>query len=394
MSKIKVLFNMVVAAIIYPFKKSSFKDKNIWLIGGHAGDIYDDNSKFLYEYILRNNKENIDIYWIINEDSKVKNKIPGKTLIKGSIDNYLYYYNAKVIIFSHAPSADIAPYNFVVPILNKFHKNTFKVFLNHGAISFKKRKPMNAKLKKLIDDLMKSYNMATAISDFEENIMVNEWGMNKDAVCVLGSARQDNLPLNTKPKTNDILYMPTWRDWIKFNDGKFIDTEYFKNIMSLLNDEKLNNILDEKNVNIKFYMHHLMHEFIDDIKENISGKRIIFLDKDVTLADEITSSIANITDYSGVAMDFMYMNRPILFYQFDIDKYKSEVGSYIDLDKEMFGYISHNKDEAVNQLINLIESGFEVKQNQEEARNKFFRYNDNDNCERIYNTILKKMNNV
>lgn len=394
MSKIKVLFNMVVAAIIYPFKKSSFKDKNIWLIGGHAGDIYDDNSKFLYEYILRNNKENIDIYWIINEDSKVKNKIPGKTLIKGSIDNYLYYYNAKVIIFSHAPSADIAPYNFVVPILNKFHKNTFKVFLNHGAISFKKRKPMNAKLKKLIDDLMKSYNMATAISDFEENIMVNEWGMNKDAVCVLGSARQDNLPLNTKPKTNDILYMPTWRDWIKFNDGKFIDTEYFKNIMSLLNDEKLNNILDEKNVNIKFYMHHLMHEFIDDIKENISGKRIIFLDKDVTLADEITSSIANITDYSGVAMDFMYMNRPILFYQFDIDKYKNEVGSYIDLDKEMFGYISHNKDEAVNQLINLIESGFEVKQNQEEARNKFFRYNDNDNCERIYNTILKKMNNV
>ena len=394
MSKIKMLFNMIVAAIIYPFKKSKFKDKNIWLIGGHAGDIYDDNSKFLYEYILRNNKENIDIYWIINEDSKVKNKIPGKTLIKGSIDNYLYYYNAKVIIFSHAPSADIAPYNFVVPILNKFHKNTFKVFLNHGAISFKKRKPMNAKLKKLIDDLMKSYNMATAISDFEENIMVNEWGMNKDAVCVLGSARQDNLPLNTKPKTNDILYMPTWRDWIKFNDGKFIDTEYFKNIMSLLNDEKLNNILDEKNVNIKFYMHHLMHEFIDDIKENISGKRIIFLDKDVTLADEITSSIANITDYSGVAMDFMYMNRPILFYQFDIDKYKNEVGSYIDLDKEMFGYISHNKDEAVNQLINLIESGFEVKQNQEEARNKFFRYNDNDNCERIYNTILKKMNNV
>ena len=145
MSKIKVLFNMVVAAIIYPFKKSRFKDKNIWLIGGHAGDIYDDNSKFLYEYILRNNKENIDIYWIINEDSKVKNKIPGKTLIKGSIDNYLYYYNAKVIIFSHAPSADIAPYNFAVPILNKFHKKTFKVFLNHGAISFKREKTYECK---------------------------------------------------------------------------------------------------------------------------------------------------------------------------------------------------------------------------------------------------------
>lgn len=391
MNKIKTLLNMVLAAIIYPFKKSSFKDKNIWLVGGHAGDIYDDNSKFLYEYILKNHKE-IDIYWVINEDSKAKSKIPGKTLNKGSIENYLYYYNAQVIIFSHAPSADIAPYNFAVPILNRFHKKTFKVFLNHGSISFKKRKPMNAKFKKIIDDLMKSYNMATTISQFEKDIMVNEWGMDEDAVCIVGSARHDNLPLNEKAKTKDILYMPTWRDWIKFNSGKFTDSEYFKNIMLFLNDEKLNNVLEKNDVNIKFYMHHLMHEFIDDIKENITGKRIIFLDKDVTVADEITSSIANITDYSGVAIDFMYMDRPILFYQFDVEKYKKEVDSYIDLDNEMFGSLAYNKDEAVEELTKLIESGFEVKESQKDARKKFFRYNDNNNCSRIYECILKKLN--
>lgn len=393
MSKINALVNMTLAAIIYPFKKTEFKNENIWLIGGHAGDIYDDNSKFLYEYILNNHKD-VDIYWVVNEDSKVKNKIPGKILIKGSIENYLYYYNAKVIVFSHAPSADIAPYNFAIPILNKFHKNVFKVFLNHGSISFKKRKPMNAKLKKLIDDLMKSYNMATTISEFEKDIMVNDWKMSEDAVCVVGSARHDNLPLNEKSKNRDILYMPTWRDWIKFGSGEFTETQYFVNIMNFLNDERLNDILEKNDVNIKFYMHHLMHGFIDDIKENITGKRIIFLDKDVTVADEITSSIANITDYSGVAIDFLYMDRPILFYQFDKEKYKQEVDSYIDLDNEMFGYIAYNKDQAVDELIRLIESGFEVKKNQEDARNKFFRYNDNGNCNRIYNSILKKLNNI
>ena len=137
-----------------------------------------------------------------------------------------------------------------------------------------------------------------------------------------------------------------------------------------------------------------MHEFIDDIKSNITGKRIVFLDKDVTVADEITSSIANITDYSGVAIDFLYMNRPILFYQFDKEKYKEDVGSYIDLDKEMFGYVAYNKNQAVDELIKLIEGNFEVKKDQEDARNKFFRYNDNNNCERIYNTILEKLNNI
>ncbi|WP_300278910.1 CDP-glycerol glycerophosphotransferase family protein [Peptacetobacter sp.] len=391
MNKIKILLNMIVAFLLYPFNKNKFKNRRIWLIGGHSGDIYDDNSKFLYEYILKNHKE-IDIYWVIDKNSKVKDKIPGNKLIKGSIENYLYYYNSEAIIFSHAPSADIAPYNFVVPVLNRFHKKTFKVFLNHGAISFKKRKPMNAKLKNIIDNLMRSYNMATAISDFERDIMVNEWDMDKNAVLVLGSARQDNLPLNKRPENRDILYMPTWRDWIKFGEKKFTDTEYFKNIMIFLNDERLNEVLEKNNANIKFYMHHLMHEFIDDIKENITGKRIIFLDKDVTLADEITSSIANITDYSGVAMDFMYMDRPILFYQFDVEKYKKEVDSYIDLDNEMFASVAYNKDQAVEELTKIIESGFEVTKSQKDARNKFFKYNDNENCKRICDSILEKLN--
>lgn len=391
MNKIKTLLNMIVAFLLYPFNRNKFKNRRIWLIGGHSGDIYDDNSKFLYEYILKNHKE-IDIYWVIDKNSKVKDKIPGNKLIKGSIENYLYYYNSEAIIFSHAPSADIAPYNFVVPVLNRFHKKTFKVFLNHGAISFKKRKPMNAKLKNIIDNLMRSYNMATAISDFERDIMVNEWDMDKNAVLVLGSARQDNLPLNKRPENRDILYMPTWRDWIKFGEKKFTDTEYFKNIMIFLNDERLNEVLEKNNANIKFYMHHLMHEFIDDIKENITGKRIIFLDKDVTLADEITSSIANITDYSGVAMDFMYMDRPILFYQFDVEKYKKEVDSYIDLDNEMFASVAYNKDQAVEELTKIIESGFEVTKSQKDARNKFFKYNDNENCKRICDSILEKLN--
>ncbi|MGX4598599.1 CDP-glycerol glycerophosphotransferase family protein [Faecalimicrobium sp. JNUCC 81] len=391
MDKIKFLINMVVAFVLYPFKKNKFRDKNIWLIGGHAGDIYNDNSKFFYEYMLKNHKD-VDIYWVINKESKVLDKIPGKKLIRGSVENYLYYYNSKAIVFSHAPSADIAPYNFVVPVLNNFHKTTVKVYLNHGTISFKKRKPMDGRLKNIIDNLLKSYDVVTASSEFEENVMVNEWGMNKDNVCIVGNARYDNLPTNEVAQTRDILYTPTWRDWIKFDGDNFTKSDYFINIMNFLNDEKLNKILEEKDVNIKFYLHHLMHEFIDDIRENITGKRIIFLDKGVTLADEIRKSSVNITDYSSVAIDFLYMNRPILFYQFDIDEYKEKIDSYIDLDNEMFGSLAYTKDEAVDKLIEIIDNDFEILESQKNERNKFFRYNDNKNCDRIYSAIVNKIN--
>jgi CDP-glycerol glycerophosphotransferase (TagB/SpsB family) len=325
----------------------------------------------------------------VNKNSKVFDKIPGKKIIRGSIKNYLYYYNSKVIIFSHSPSSDIAPYNFVVPFLNKFHKKVIKVYLNHGTISFKKRKAMNSKFKKTIDNLLKSYDIVTASSEFEKNIMVNEWLMKEENVYIVGNARYDNLPTNKKSITNDILYTPTWRDWIKFSDFKFTDSDYFKNIIEFLNDEKLNKILEEKDIYIKFYLHHLMHEFIDDIKENINGNRIIFLDKDVILADEIKKSAANITDYSSVSIDFLYMNRPIIFYQFDVERYKKEVDSYINLNTEMFGYVAYTKDDFVNKLIEVIDNKFKVADSQLLERNRFFKYNDNKNCDRIYECILK-----
>lgn len=388
MDKIRFFINMIIAIIIYPFKRKQFKNKNIWLIGGHAGDLYNDNSKVFYEYMLDNHK-NVDIYWIVNKNSKVFDKIPGKKIIRGSIKNYLYYYNSKVIIFSHSPSSDIAPYNFVVPFLNKFHKKVIKVYLNHGTISFKKRKAMNSKFKKTIDNLLKSYDIVTASSEFEKNIMVNEWLMKEENVYIVGNARYDNLPTNKKSITNDILYTPTWRDWIKFSDFKFTDSDYFKNIIEFLNDEKLNKILEEKDIYIKFYLHHLMHEFIDDIKENINGNRIIFLDKDVILADEIKKSAANITDYSSVSIDFLYMNRPIIFYQFDVERYKKEVDSYINLNTEMFGYVAYTKDDFVNKLIEVIDNKFKVADSQLLERNRFFKYNDNKNCDRIYECILK-----
>ncbi|PBI39322.1 CDP-glycerol glycerophosphotransferase family protein [Clostridioides difficile] len=390
MDKVKFLINMLLAFFIYPFNKHKFNGRNIWLIGGHSGDIYNDNSKFFYEYMLKEHND-VETYWVVNKDSKVFDKIPGKKLIRGSVENYLYYYNSKAIVFSHAPSADIAPYNFAVPVLNYFHKKTIKVFLNHGTISVKKRKPMNKKFKNIIDNLYKSYNIVTASSEFERNVMVNDWGMLDDSVYIIGNARYDNLPTNEVAQTRDILYTPTWRDWIKFSSGKFTDTDYFKNIMNFLNDDKLNKILDEKDINVKIYMHHLMHEFIDDIKENITGKRIVFLDKGVTLANEIRKSAANITDYSSVAIDFLYMNRPILFYQFDLDEYMEKVDSYIDLKSEMFGSLAYNNDEAVNKLIDIIENNFEVMDNQKNERNKFFRYNDNKNCKRIYDCVLSKI---
>ena len=142
MDKIKCLINMIIAYLIYPFNKGKFKNRNIWLVGGNAGELFVDNGRAMYEYLRSRQQE--EVYWVINRNAKIAKKIPGEKLIKGSVKSYLYFMNAKVALFSHSISADIVPYLFVVPLINKFHKKVFKVFLNHGTVGFKVRQAIFA----------------------------------------------------------------------------------------------------------------------------------------------------------------------------------------------------------------------------------------------------------
>ena len=68
MNKMKYLVNMLIAYILYPFKKNSFKKKKIWIVGGNAGELYVDNGRAMYEYLRA--KEGIEEYWVINKNSK------------------------------------------------------------------------------------------------------------------------------------------------------------------------------------------------------------------------------------------------------------------------------------------------------------------------------------
>ncbi|NJK16322.1 glycerophosphotransferase, partial [Clostridioides difficile] len=61
-----------------------------------------------------------------------------------------------------------------------------------------------------------------------------------------------------------------------------------------------------------------------------------------------------------VAIDFLYMNRPILFYQCDWEEYMEKVDSYRDVKGEMGGPVAYNKDEVVNKHIDSMENNFEV----------------------------------
>ena len=193
----------------------------------------------------------------------------------------------------------------------------------------------------------------------------------------------------------EILFMPTWRNWIKLENTRIEDTEYFKNITGLVTDEKLNKYLEEKNIYLNVYIHQLMHDYLKNFDKVKLGKNVALLPKDADITKELMKSKILITDYSSVAYDFYYLKKPIIFFQFDREEYQKKVGSYVDLDKELFGEGVHSIKECVEKIEEITENKFEyspaVKENTDKMRSMFLKYTDKENCKRVYELIIKKL---
>ena len=89
-----------------------------------------------------------------------------------------------------------------------------------------------------------------------------------------------------------------------------------------------------------------------------------------------------VTDYSSVAWDFHYMKKPVCFYHFDQDKFLETHGSYLDLNKDIFGTVSKTEDKLVDKIIESY-----LNKKNKTIKKEFFEYNDKRNSERIFYNI-------
>lgn len=103
-----------------------------------------------------------------------------------------------------------------------------------------------------------------------------------------------------------------------------------------------------------------------------------------------------ITDYSSVAFDFSFLNKPVIYYQFDRNEFLGKEGSHIDIEKELPGIIVNSQDKLERELDNLQKKQFVIDTSLKERINRFIAYKDQNNCERIFDAIthFKKTSKV
>ncbi len=350
--------------------KSKKNNRDVWLIGEQKNKAQD-NGFYFFKY-LRENHPNLQAFYVIDENSidfpKVSNL--GNVIKYGSKEHYKVVPKIKYLISTHHP-------DYLLPISNVSildEKNIFKIFLQHGVMGTKYMANFYGKYSNNPFDV----DLFITSSNREKQMIVDDFEYEKDEVVVTGLSRFDNLLKKDLKINNDILIIPTWRDWLS-NDINFEESEYFKRYVSL-------NLALKDKFKVKFILHVNMSQY----KETFLNMGIeTYSATDVNVQELMKNSKLMITDYSSVSFDFSFLQKPVIYYQFDKDRFFGENGSHFDIYKELPGYIVEAQEEVLNLLDNLKENNYKQEEKLYKKSSNLLKFNDLNSSKRIYEEILK-----
>jgi CDP-glycerol glycerophosphotransferase len=177
-----------------------------------------------------------------------------------------------------------------------------------------------------------------------------------------------------------ILYAPTWRD-----------DEYYK-----VGQYKFSMRLDLKRLKEKFgdeYIILLRMHYVVASKMDLTGLEGFAYD--VSKYDDVSelylASDMLITDYSSVFFDYANLRRPVLFFTYDIEKYREQLrGFYIDMETELPGPLLMTNDAVVDAIENIGEIGEEYQERYDAFYDRFCSWDDGRASEKVVEAVFEE----
>jgi len=373
-SELKYVFFLISTYFISCF----IKKKNLWLISERGFEARD-NGYFFFCY-LKNNHPEINTKFVLSKDSKDLYKFAqwkDDLVDYGSIEHYLYFWEATHLISTHPMGCSPVKYTSLMKKLHvKFgvFKSKKHIFLQHGIIK---------------DDLPGLYYENLKLDLFicgakpEYDYVKANFHYSKNEVQYTGLCRYDNL--NKFTEKNQILIMPTWRKYI--DRSRFEETEYYKHFKELLLDKDFHAILSQYGLTAIFYPHYAFQQCIKSFKKLALPDNIVIADFSYDVQTLLKESKLLISDYSSVYFDMAYMHKPILLYQFDETEYRKNhyKEGYFDVNTICEKYIELS--DLIEGIENVINRDFEMLEQHRKNADKLFELRDSNNCDRVYNAI-------
>lgn len=353
-------------------------------------DRADDNAEHLYRYVRQRDPKRI-IWYVLDRTSRDWQRLKRdgfRLLAYGSRQHRAELRATTLLISSHVDKRILFPF----PGIRYGITGPKFIFLHHGVPKDDQSVTLNAK--------PISLKIAATAADFDAVTSIDSnYLLSSKEVVLTGLPRHDALPAIARARRT-LLIMPTWRKYLASRDGPegaragkiegFRKSSYALNWTSLVNSESLREMADRAGLAVVFSPHPLMSEYAHDFRAPawVEVQPSYELD---TVQALFADAALLVTDFSSVAFDVAYLDRPVVYYHFDMDGALSGKHSYtrgfFDYENDGFGPVCETED-AVLDAIKTALSGHERP---EYARRRAgaFTFRDGRNSERVYDAILE-----
>ena len=358
--------------------------KNVVLFETFNAKNYSDSPKYIYEYLESHYPGQFECVWALNNGSKPK--YGGKVVKRFSFEYAYYLARAKYLVFNVRP-----------PLW--YRKREDQIFLEtwHGTplkrLVFDQEEVTAAspKYKQQFYKQRKDWDYLISANDFSTETLARCF-MYEGEMLAVGYPRNDilyaenkeELALEIKKKLNipldkkTILYAPTWRDDEYYGKGQYkfelqLDCKMLK-----------------ENIGDEYVLLLRTHQYISDRLDTTGLEGFAY---NVSQYDDISElyliSDICITDYSSVFFDYANLRRPILFYTYDIEKYKNQLrGFYIDMMSEVPGPLLYTNEEVLEAIKNIDQIEEEYKERYDQFYNRFCHLDDGNASKRCVERVF------
>lgn len=349
------------------YKKNSNQS---FLLIGEQPDKAQDNGYFLFKY-LRENHPEVPAYYVIDENCSDFSKVYqlGNVIKFGTSEHFAIINQVKYFISTHHP-------DLLLPFTDKKlleKKSVYKIFLQHGVMGTKYMANFYGKYANNPFDV----DMFIVSSIREQKMIIEDFGYLPAEVKVTGLARFDNLFKEDEDLDIDILLIPTWRDWLQ-NNPEIETTDFYQNYLRLV-----------KKLAGKYKVKYVLHTNMSQYKEQFRAEGIdALVATEVNVQSLIKRAKLMITDYSSVSFDFSFLKKPVIYYQFDQEKFFGKNGSHFDIYKELPGAICVSERDVIEKVKEIVADDYQQDVAMAKKSDNLIAYRDCNSAHRIYQEIL------
>lgn len=368
----------VLRKIIYPLLRRLPLDRRMIVFQAYWGQSYRCNPRALYEYIQEREGDKFKYIWVFKNENT---PIQGKAIKIREKSWKYYYYMARAKFFVN---------NVNFPDYYEKRKGAIEIQTLHGTFlktmgldvpgdfNTPQKKEMFLRKCRRWDYVItpSRYMTEKARSCFQYDREVLEIGFPRNDV--LFQSNNESLVQSLKTKLDlpsdkrIILYAPTWRVKNKFQLQ--LDLE--------LMHEKLSG-----EYVVLLRLHHLVAGNIDidpyrGFVFNVSNYGKI---EDLYLVSDLL-----ITDYSSAMFDYAILNRPMLFFTYDLEFYRDKLrGMYIDFEQEAPGPLLRTTEEIIEAIQNLDRVAIQYAEKLKRFREKYCEFETGKACEYVLEQVIK-----